>query len=85
MEGGVLISSYEQRVTERTRIWVVVSFLCLLTMCACSGRWAQRLPGGLKANSGLQTGEAASKLGWVSLLCALIAPWSVLPYAVYPL
>lgn len=55
-EAGVWISSRERGGTKRTCIWVV--FLASwLTVCACSGCGAQRLPGGLKpAKSGLQTG-----------------------------
>lgn len=58
---GVSISSYEQRITERTHIWMIVSFLhhCLWSVHAL-GCEAQIVPGDLKpAKSGLPPGEAA--------------------------
>lgn len=57
VEGGVLISSYEHRVTKRTYIRMIV--LCRCLRCAPAlGLGAQVLPGGLKlAESGLQLGK----------------------------
>ena len=57
--GSVLISSYERRVTERTHIWMIVSFLYHCLQCAPAlGFGAQVLPRGLEpAELGLQQGR----------------------------
>lgn len=58
---GVLISSYEQRITERTHIWMIVSFLYHCLWCVHAlGCEAQIVPGDLKpAKAGLPPGEVA--------------------------